>query len=406
MITNKKDLRGGNPLWIKSLHSTVRTRTALKQENCDVVVVGAGVSGALTALMLTEKGFDVVVVDRRKPTTGSTAASTAMIQFELDTPLTELSEKIGAKNACRAYQRSLRAVDDLQKLISRHKIKAEWRKRDALYLAGNEMGFRALQSEAKERRNAGLPSTYIDHDYLLKTYGIDRTGAIVSQGAAELNPTQLTAGALRAAQSAGCRIYQDHEVTKVESNTSGVCLATSQGGTINATRVVFATGYETIKGLPTSKFDITSSWAIATKPIAPERLWPTRCLIWEASDPYLYMRTTADHRILIGGEDSGLTDPDRRDAAIPAKSEKLLRAAKALLPNLELEVAYAWAGAFAVSPTGLPIITELDGRKNQFAILGCGGNGITFSMIAAQLVLAWAKGNRDRDMDLFKDAGK
>lgn len=406
MITNQKDLRGGNPLWIKSPHSTVRARTTLSQEQCDVVVVGAGVSGALTALMLTEKGFDVVVVDRRKPTTGSTAASTAMIQFELDTPITELSEKIGAKNARRAYQRSLRAVEDLKDFITRHKIKAEWRDRDALYLAGNEMGFRALQSEAKERQKAKLPSTYIDREQLLKTYGIDRTGAIVSQGAAELNPTQLTAGALRAAQRAGCRIYQDHEVTKVDSDTAGVCLTTSHGGTIHAKRVVFATGYETVKGLPTGKFDITSSWAIATKPQAPEKLWPTRCLIWEASDPYLYMRTTADHRILIGGEDSGLTDPERRDAAIPAKSEKLLRAAKALLPNLKLEVAHAWAGAFAVSPTGLPIITELDGRKNQFAILGCGGNGITFSMIAAQLASAWAQDKRDPDMDLFKDAGK
>jgi choline dehydrogenase-like flavoprotein len=59
----------------------------LAAERCDVAVVGGGVSGALTALALSKAGFDVVVVDRRTPGKGSTLASTAMIQFEIDTPL-------------------------------------------------------------------------------------------------------------------------------------------------------------------------------------------------------------------------------------------------------------------------------------------------------------------------------
>jgi glycine/D-amino acid oxidase-like deaminating enzyme len=176
---------------------------------------------------------------------------------------------------------------------------------------------------------------------------------------------------------------------------------TKGGEVITCRKAVFATGYEVVGGISRDAFDIVSSWAIATKPIAPEQLWPTRCLIWEAADPYLYLRATADNRILAGGEDSGLTDADRREAAIPAKGDKLIRKVRRLLKMPDLEIDYAWAGAFADSPTGLPVFKELPDLPGVFAILGCGGNGITFSVIAADVVKAWVKGRSDPDADLF-----
>lgn len=407
MITRKKDLRGGYPLWAKATGASVRVRRVLKSETCDVAVVGGGVSGALTALALVDAGLDVVIVDRRMPGSGSTAASTAMIQFELDTPLIDLIEKIGRAKAVRAYQRSLQSVKRLKALITKHDINAEWVDRDALYLAGDELGWRGLQHEAKLRKAAGLPSRFLDSDALRQQFGIERTGAILSKGAAELNPAQLTAGALRAAQAeGGARIYGECEVTHIEQDDNGITLSVGAHGSITAQKVVLATGYETVAGLPANLFDITSSWAIATEPIAEEDFWPTKCLIWEAADPYLYMRATADNRILAGGEDSGLNDPERRDAAIAAKSAKLLKSIETLLPGRTFKIAYAWAGAFATSPTGLPIIQELDEMPGCLAILGCGGNGITFSMIASEIAAKWAMGKTDKDADLFERAGK
>lgn len=407
MITRKKDLRGGYPLWANGAGASVRVRRVLKSESCDIAVVGGGVSGALTALALVDAGFDVIVVDRRMPGSGSTAASTAMIQFELDTPLTELIKKIGRAKAVRAYQRSLQSVKHLKALIDAHDIEADWVDRDALYLAGDEMGWRGLQHEAKLRQAAGLPSQFLDADAVRARFGIERTGAILSKGAAEVNPARLTAGALKAAQAeGGARMYGECEVTKIEQGANGIELSIGTRATITAQKVILATGYETVAGLPTSLFDITSSWAIATEPIEDKDFWPTKCLIWEAADPYLYMRATADNRILAGGEDSGLNDPDRRDAAIAAKSAKLLKAIETLLPGRSFKIAYAWAGAFATSPTGLPIIQELEEMPGCLAILGCGGNGITFSMIASEIAAKWAKGKTDKDADLFERAGK
>ncbi len=397
----KKDLHDGTSLWATSSVPKIKARRARTVEQCDIAVIGGGISGALTALALAESGFDVMVVDRREPGRGSTVASTAMIQFEIDTPLVELGKKIGSERASRAWQRSARAVRDLGQLLSRHNIDADWVDRDALYLAGSELGHRALQIETDARQGLALPSTYLTKSEVADRFGFEATGAILSAGSAELDPAKASAGCLAKAVALGATVLSPCEITQVKSSDTSVALATSDGHAIHCDKVVFATGYEVIRGLPRDAFDIVSSWAIATKPIDPSTFWTNRSLIWEAADPYLYMRATADNRILAGGEDSKLTDPVRRAAAIGNKSEKLLRKVSKLLGRDDLEIDYAWAGAFADSPTGLPIFREVDGLPSVFAILGCGGNGITFSVIAADVVTAWARGKSDPDADLF-----
>lgn len=401
MPTVERDLRDGEPIWASTPRITVRHRSRLERERCDVAVVGAGISGALAALKLAEDGHDVVVVDRRPPCRGSTLASTAMIQFELDTSLTELADRLGARNAERAYLRSFAAIEALESVIRRHDIRCGWTRREALYLAGDRLGFRALKAEAAYRARIGLPSEYLDHGALGERFGFDRTGAILSAGAAEVNPAQLAAACLRAAQRLGARVYTEHEISEISAAQNSVDLIAADSAVITARRVVLATGYETVRGVPRDRFDIISTWAFATQPLPADAFWPGRCLVWEASDPYLYMRATADNRILVGGEDSGLTDPHRRAAATPQKAARLLKKVEALLPGRSLEIDYAWAGAFADSPTGLPYFGELDTCERCFAVLGCGGNGITFSMIAAEVVAAWAKGRSDKDADLF-----
>jgi glycine/D-amino acid oxidase-like deaminating enzyme len=400
-IAPRKDLHEGRSLWHDSVGRIVRTRSAQQTETCEIAIVGGGISGALTALALATAGHEVIVLDRRSPGEGSTIASTAMIQFEIDTPLFELSDRIGKAKAIRAYHRSAKAVRDLGLLIAKHSINADWAERDALYLAGNETGFRGLMTEVDARQAIDLPSQFLNKAELFARFGIERTGAILSHGSAELDPAKTSAGVLRVAQKHGATVLSPCTVATVTSDGKQVRLTTKGGEVITCRKAVFATGYEVVGGISRDAFDIVSSWAIATKPIAPEQFWPTRCLIWEAADPYLYLRATADNRILAGGEDSGLTDADRREAAIPAKGDKLIHKVRRLLKMPDLEIDYAWAGAFADSPTGLPVFKELPDLPGVFAILGCGGNGITFSVIAADVVKAWVKGRSDPDADLF-----
>lgn len=83
-------------------------------------------------------GFSVAVVDRRGPVLGSTMASTAMLQWELDVPLGALSEKVGAAKASRVYRRSHAAVGDLARIVQTERIACGLKAKSSLYLAGDE----------------------------------------------------------------------------------------------------------------------------------------------------------------------------------------------------------------------------------------------------------------------------
>ncbi|WP_309163782.1 FAD-binding oxidoreductase [Pelagibacterium sp. H642] len=120
-----------------------------------------------------------------------------------------------------------------------------------------------------------------------------------------------------------------------------------------------------------------------------------------ASDPYLYLRTTHDGRIICGGEDESFGDEDRRDRLIGEKSKRLSEKLANLLPRIDSSPEFAWAGSFGTTVTGLPLIGPLPRRPRIFALMGYGGNSITFARIAAELITTAIGGGLDTDADIF-----
>ena len=175
---------------------------------------------------------------------------------------------------------------------------------------------------------------------------------------------------------------------------------TSDGVELEAKALVFATGYELADGVSAAGHRRTSTWAFATPP-QPQAIWDSGALIWEASNPYLYIRTTGDGRVLVGGEDENIDDEAARDALLPTKIEALQKKTKALLPWIDATADFAWAGTFGESENGLPSIGAVPGMPNCYAVLGYGGNGITFGAIAAQMIVERLCGRPDPDEELF-----
>ncbi|WP_246623543.1 NAD(P)/FAD-dependent oxidoreductase [Sphingomonas colocasiae] len=398
--THHRDLRTGRPIWMERRRPALDVRPFTRSITCDVAVVGAGISGALIAEMLSEAGLDVVIVDRRGPAVGSTAASTALLQYELDMPLSHMTARIGRERATRIWRRSRLAVDALRSRSQRLGLKVDAATRPSLYLDGNILGPDALAAEADARRDAGFEIELLGPADLERHYGIRGRHAIVGFGNYSADPRRMAVAYLRIAQSRRARLYAPADVVAVEPSRHGVTLGLGGGGEIRAGNVIFATGYEMLKGVPRKGNSIMSTWVIATRP-QPGRIWPGAAMIWEASDPYLYIRTTPDGAVICGGEDEDIADPDQRDARIAAKTAILERKLHALLPAIDPAPAFAWAGSFGNNPLGIPTVGRVPRMPNCFAAMGYGGNGITFSMMAAQILRSEICGAGDADADLF-----
>jgi len=396
--TEQADLRGGRSPWFERAEQ--RNRAAITENlKCDALIVGGGITGSLIAERLTRQGLDVIIIERELPGRGSTAASTSMLLWEIDRSLMQLTEAYGFERASRAYQASLQAVSGLKSLVAELGIACDMREKDSLFLAAGPTAKELIEEHALRQR-ANLPGAFLDHRTLLENFGIARAGAIVSPGAADADPMQLAQGLLLVAVSRGARLFEA-EATAFDAASRSVGVQLHDGHQIEARNVILATGYVMPKIIHSSIQTVSSSWAIATAP-QPQNIWNGGALIWEDSKDYLYARTTVSGRIIIGGEDSDeIIEPEARDALIPEKSRILAEKLEALWPRANREVAYRWAGTFDTTSDGLPLIGPVPGKKGIFAAYGYGGNGITFSFLAAQLIGDLIAGETSKLIDDF-----
>lgn len=107
------DLHSGLPYWVVK-NSLLDYFHPLEDDfSTDIVVVGSGITGVLMVHELCSAGLRCCMVDKRSIATGSSIASTALLQYEIDVPLCEMAEIIGEDNAVSAYRASLASIADI-----------------------------------------------------------------------------------------------------------------------------------------------------------------------------------------------------------------------------------------------------------------------------------------------------
>src|SRR5687767_6612833 len=112
-----RKLIAGKPLW-PAEHRPFTSYPPLSADaTCDVAIVGGGFTGAMVSRFFTKAGIDTVLVDKRGIGAGSTSASTSLLQYELDTHLSDLSEAIGEKTAARVYRLCFDALKELDSIL-------------------------------------------------------------------------------------------------------------------------------------------------------------------------------------------------------------------------------------------------------------------------------------------------
>lgn len=395
------DLRSDHVYW-PAKNGKLHTFPQLdKNIQCDVVVLGGGITGALVAEALTRQNVATVVVDKRRIAHGSTSASTALLQYDLDVPLYSLKRKIGKQNALTAYALCADAIGYIEELVNDIGNDCDFRKCPSLYFSTKKNGDISLEKEYKARRDAGFDVEFLEEEDIAARYQFRSKVAIRSALAAQVDPYRFTYSLLDCVQQRGGSIFESTEVTKIDTGGS-ITLTTKEGCTIKAKKIIFAVGYEAKEYLTEKTADLKSTYACITRPLAENLLWPEKCLLWNTEDPYFYARTTADNRIIFGGKDIEYEDDEIRDALIPKKREALRKTFHALFPHVPLDIETMWAGTFGETKDSLPYIGESPEWENAYFALGYGGNGITFSAIAAQALTDLYRGNKQSYLELFR----
>ncbi|MBC8096458.1 MAG: FAD-dependent oxidoreductase [Akkermansiaceae bacterium] len=396
------NLTSSHPFWSVTNGLPANYPSLQHDVSCDTVVIGGGITGALVAFHLAEAGLKTLLIDKRDIGTGSTSASTALLQYEIDVPLRELIQKVGPVAATRSYQLCRGAIGKLEQLAARLKIDCGFERKPSLFLARHQREIPELREEFQLRRKMKIELEFYDAAAVRKRFPFSRPAALYSRDGGQVDPHRLTHGLLAAGKRIGLEVCDRTEMARLEQTRRGVRVRTKNGFVITARRAVIAAGFESKALLKGDAGTLKSTYALISEPLPKIAGWRQQCLIWESGSPYLYLRTTTEGRVIVGGEDEDFVNAKRRDALISRKTRTLVEKFGRLFPDVPLEVAFSWAGTFGETKDGLAYIGVHPRYPHTYFALGYGGNGITFSFIAAEIIRDARIGRKNRDAPIFR----
>lgn len=370
--------------------------------DADIIVIGGGITGALTSHALVNAGYDVLLLDKRDIGQGSTAATTSMLQYEIDVSLQQLSEMIGEDKASLAYHAGIKALEKLDQLIAETNIECSYEAKQSIYMAHNKTALADLRKEYIIRDRHQLHVKWLSGKDLASEYGLVSTGAILSRHAASVDAYAMAHELIAFNVRRGLKVYDQVEIDEIQTGGSAPWIKLRSGGLVTAKKLIFCTGFESTKMLKESIADLFYTYACISEQdcLFPPALKKT--LVWDTADPYLYMRTTPDNRLLIGGEDSSNNIPFFQQKIKERKSAKLITKLKKILPGMAFTEDFSWGGSFGSTRDGLPYIGKSPEHEHALFVLGFGGNGITFSIQAMDIIPALLKGESHPLAELYR----
>ena len=394
-------LRSYEAFWLLK-NGLMNSYPSLQEDiKCDIAVVGAGITGALISHTLHKAGYNTVVIDKRDVAAGSSSATTSMLQYEIDAPMIDLAAMVGEEGAVISYKAGIESLQILENLIIEENIDGGFGLKKSLQVSHSKENIDKLKEEYLFRKKHFFNVEWLSSEEIKERYRINSFDGILSAEGASIDAFKFTHELFQKNHERGLRIYDHTEIKKI-SYGDNVVIKTKNGCKVVCKKVVLCTGFETLKMFKEKYADIVTTFATVSEqnPDMYDEL--KDLLIWETGIPYIYMRTTDDNRLLVGGEDipfkyNGVNDRLKRN-----KAEKLIKKTKSLLPTFNFIDDYRWAGAFAQTKDGLPYIGEHPDYKNAIFVLGFGGNGITFSAQAMNLVLKKLAGLYDPLLYLYR----
>jgi glycine/D-amino acid oxidase-like deaminating enzyme len=395
------ELVAGYPFWLINDGLLYRYPKLLENKKCDVIIIGGGISGALTAWHLVQSGVECILVDGRTIGLGSTCASTSLLQYELDISLHKLKKTIGEYRAVRAYQLCSDAIDKLINIMNEINYTG-FQRRKSLFFSARRRQKNFMQDEFLARKAAGFEVEILPGVELRRNYHLNAMYGILSEKGATTDAYSLTHEILQHCIRKGLKVFDRTKIKNIDYDSGRVILKTNDGCMVSVKHVVNATGYEVINFIGKKIVDLYCTYAIISESQAEKNeLWKDEIMMWNTDDPYLYMCCADENRIIVGGRDESFINIKTMHSYLDKKSALLEKDFAKTFHGRSIKKEFAWSGVFGKTKDSLPYIGNYFKTPRTFYALGFGGNGITFSLVAAEIITDLLLGKKNRDADIF-----
>lgn len=377
----------------------------LLEENlsCDVLIIGGGSSGAQCAYYLADTNLDVAVIEKSTIGSGSTSSNTALLQYSGEKMFTNLINTFGTDYIERHLQLLKEAINEIEAASKNVIIDYEFNRRDTLYSASCAEDVESLKKEYEFLKQHNCELTFLTKKEIEAKYPFSREAAIYSYNDAEINPFRFTHALLEYAVRKGIHIYEHTEMNghHFDEKLGKMIVSTKNGHAIQARYIIFAAGYEGIEIKKEKRASFVSTYTVTTHPVEDLSEWYNRTLLWETARPYLYMRTTRDNRIIIGGLDDNTAYSEDRDSKLIHKKSKLIEEFNKMFPSIQVQPEYYLAAFYGGTVDGIPIIGKYRAFPNSYFLFAFGDNGTVYSQLLSKIIVEEIVEGNSPDLALY-----
>jgi hypothetical protein len=359
----------------------------------DVVIVGGGITGITTGLLLQKAGRSCLIAEAHSLCFGTTGGTTAHLNTFLDTDYDQIKSDFGEHGAQLVGQATRQALDLFKQHVTEYNIDCGYEEKDGYVYAKDEKQTEQLQKIFEASQQAGVAVAYTDSIPV----PIEFEKAIVYSGQAQIHPARYVYALAKTFEDAGGVLLQDCLVHNVDGKEV-LDIETNRGG-MKARNLIYATHIPPGVNLLHFRCAPYRSYAMAVT--LKDGNYPNG-LAYDMYDPYHYYRTQEvdGTRYLVAGGEDHKTGHDQNTEACFTKLESYLRK----YYDID-QVAFKWSSQYFEPSDGLAYIGHLPGNPdNVFVATGYGGNGITYSHIAAITLTDLIVSGRSVYADLFSPA--
>ena len=337
----------------------------------EAAVIGGGLTGILTAALLTEAGVSAVVLEADRTGFGQTGNTTAKVTAQHGALYRQL-EPDAARRYAQAHQA---AIEAYQRMIQDRRISCGWERLPAYLYSVEEEN--VLEEEFAAQERAGLPVELTGETGL----PFPVKGAVRCDRQAQFHPLRLLY-----TLADKLSIYEHTRVLEADGDT-----LRTEGGTVRARHIIFACHFPfvNVPGYYFMRMHQERSYVAA---VTGAGKLPGMYYSVDAGG--LSLRS-AGETLLVGG--GGHRTGENRGGG---KYEALERSAALLFPDGK--PAARWSAQDCMTLDGMPYIGQFSaGTPNWYVATGFGKWGMTTAMVAAQLLRDQILGQENAWTELF-----
>jgi len=327
--------------------------------DCDVLIVGGGMSGISAAAALIDKGLNVVLIEKNIVGGSTSGRSAGFMTPDSELELSQLVRRYGIKGAQEIWEIPTRGINLVDCYIQKYSIDCDYRSQDSLFLGIGKSGYKVVKEEEEGRKEVGFTNQKVynetDLKEILNCSGF--SGGIRYDGTFGFNPLQYLQGMKNVLIDAGMRVYESTEVNRIEGH-----IAYTDSGSVKAKEMVVAIDKMDVRLNDLSKqIYHAQTFLSVSEPLSDRQV--TELLpsgddfqMWDNTLVYSYWRIIKGNRILLGGGNAATTFTPfmwNHSNVIAGVHKKF----KAHFPMLkDLSFIQYWPGLIDTSRDLLPIV--------------------------------------------------